>query len=122
MSTRDEKRLEDMLQAVASIEKYCPASKDRFERYEPLVSHVVLKLMHVGEAASGLDQSTRERAPEVPWGEIIGMRNILVHEYDSVDIDVVWEVVQNDLPSLKEKIRTLLRRLQDRSRPRRGGR
>lgn len=114
MSSRDEKRLEDMLRAIDSIEEYCPTTKDRLETREPLLSHVVLKLMHVGEAASGLEESVRARAPEVPWSDIIGMRNILVHEYDSVDIDIVWEVVQSDLPSLKRDIQELLRQLRDR--------
>lgn len=122
MSTRDEKRLEDMLRAIASIEEHCPNHKERLKTYEPLLSHVVLKLMHIGEAASGLDESIRERAPEVPWSEIIGMRNILVHEYDAVDIDIVWEAIQSDLPSLKQEIGTLLQHLQDRSDPTRGGR
>lgn len=90
MSTRDEKRLEDMLRALASIEEHRPTDKERLESREPLLSHLVLKLMHVGEAASGLEATTRARAPEVPWSEIIGMRNILVHEYDSVDTDIVW--------------------------------
>jgi uncharacterized protein with HEPN domain len=89
VSSRDVKRLEDILQAIASIEEHRPDSKERLTRYEPLLSHVVLKLMHEGEAASGLDESTRRRAPEVPWSEIIGMRNILIHEYDSVDIDII---------------------------------
>lgn len=122
MSTREEKRLEDILRAIASIEEYCPARQKRLETHEPLLSHVVLKLMHVGEAAAGLNDSIRAQAPEVPWNAIIGMRNILVHEYDSVDIDIVWDVVQNELPTLKREIQALLQHLRDRSGPTRDGR
>jgi len=122
VSTRDEKRLEDMLKAIDSIEAYAPASKERLTSHEPLVSHVVLKLMHLGEAAAGLEQATQARAPDVPWSEIIGMRNILVHEYDTVDIDIVWKVVQNELPTLKQEIQALLHRLRNRSGPTQGGR
>lgn len=113
MSARDEKRLEDILRAIGSIKAHRPASKRQLEAREPLLSHAVLKLMHVGEAASGLGESTRARAPEVPWSEIVGMRNILVHEYDSVDVDIVWEVVENDLPELERRIRALLQELRE---------
>ena len=75
----------------------------------------MLKLMHVGEAASGLDESIRDNAPAVPWSDIIGMRNILIHEYDRVDVDIVWEVVQNHLPELRKRVSALYRRFRDSS-------
>jgi len=58
----------------------------------------------VGEAASKVSQATRDAVPGIPWAEVIGMRNRLVHGYASVDHDVVWAVVLDDLPALLEAL------------------
>ena len=54
----------------------------------------------IGEAANRVSPTTRERHPEVPWGEIIGARNVLAHDYDQVDLDKLCDIVQNYLPPL----------------------
>ena len=58
----------------------------------------------IGEAARKLSEELREEFDDVPWSAIIAMRNILVHDYFSVDIDEVWSTVEKDIPALKEKI------------------
>ena len=54
----------------------------------------------IGEAASRLSESTRESVPDIPWREIIAMRNRLIHGYFAVDLDILWTVVHDDLPAL----------------------
>jgi uncharacterized protein with HEPN domain len=54
----------------------------------------------IGEAANRLSESTRESTPEIPWHEIIAMRNRLIHGYFAVDLDILWTVVHDDLPAL----------------------
>ncbi len=54
----------------------------------------------IGEAANRLSESTRESAPEIPWHEIIALRNRLVHGYFAVDLDILWSVAREDLPDL----------------------
>ena len=54
----------------------------------------------VGEAAAGLGPEMRERYPEIPWTDIVGMRNRLVHAYFEIDMDRVWDTVTDDLPRL----------------------
>lgn len=108
MSSRDEQRLEDILRAIDSILEHRPDDREDLEHHEPLLSHVKLKLIIIGEAASGLNPEIREQAAEVPWREIVGMRNVLVHEYEGVDLDILWDVVANELPELRERIHGLL--------------
>lgn len=55
----------------------------------------------VGEAATGVSTETRSRSPEVPWPDIIGMRNRLIHAYYDIDLDRVWDTLKDDLPPLE---------------------
>lgn len=66
---------------------------------------VVRLLEIIGEAATRLSQATRDRYSTIPWRQIIGMRNRLIHAYDQVEYDVVWEVIQDDLAPFVETIR-----------------
>lgn len=70
----------------------------------------------IGEAARRLPKSLRDRHPEVPWADIIAMRNKVVHEYFGVDLEVVWRTVQDDLPALREAVARIVAELE-----RRGG-
>jgi uncharacterized protein with HEPN domain len=69
----------------------------------------LLKLVEiVGEAAWRISEPFQSAHPEIPWREIIGTRNRLVHGYDSVDSDILWAIVTADFPSLSRQIKTLL--------------
>ena len=68
-------------------------------------------LQIIGEAVARLSDSLKEKHPEVPWRQIIAMRNILVHDYFAVDVDEVWAVVEHELPGLKSKIDSILQSL-----------
>jgi len=69
----------------------------------------LLKLVEiVGEAAMRISESTKGMHPEIPWREIIGTRNHLVHGYDAVDFDILWNIVTLDFPPLARQIKTLI--------------
>jgi uncharacterized protein with HEPN domain len=59
----------------------------------------------VGEAAAHVSQATRAKLPAIPWASIVGLRNRLIHGYDAVDLDVLWEIARHDLPPLIRELR-----------------
>jgi uncharacterized protein with HEPN domain len=70
---------------------------------------IVRHLQIVGEAASRVSDETQHLFPDIPWGKMIGMRHVLVHGYFEIDLDIVWSVIENDLPALKEQISAALK-------------
>ena len=82
-------RLEDMLEAIAHIERYAARGREAFEKDELVQSWFVRHLQIIGEAARALPEDVLIRAPEVPWSKIVGMRHILVHDYFGIDTKAV---------------------------------
>ncbi len=74
-----------------------------------LLELAVLRLLEMtGEAATRLPEDVIGKHPQVPWGQIVGLRNRLIHGYDSVDLEVVEQIIQKDLPDLIDKLRAVL--------------
>jgi uncharacterized protein with HEPN domain len=69
---------------------------------------VVRALEIIGEAAKRLPMSVRERYPDIPWKGMAGMRDRIIHGYDTVDLQIVWDVVKRDIPMIKPKIQQIL--------------
>jgi uncharacterized protein with HEPN domain len=101
----DSQRLRDILDAIERIEKYASKGRDAFEREDWIQIWMVHHLQIIGEAARTLPEHFRNRHPQVPWKQIIAMRNILVHGYFHVDLDAVWAVVERDLEPLDSAVR-----------------
>lgn len=66
----------------------------------------------IGEAARAISQEFRDRTPDVPWSDIIGMRHVLVHQYFQIDLDIMWHVIISDLPKLKARVQELANELE----------
>ena len=109
-------RVRDILDAIAAIERHPGQDKLTFERDELLQVWFLRHLQIIGEAARTLPGDVRATAPEVPWSEIIGMRNILVHGYFDIDTDIVWEAATRDVPAIKPAVEQLLESLEEQSR------
>ncbi len=69
---------------------------------------MVHHLQILGEAATSLSDEMKERYPTLPWKQITGMRNILVHGYFEIDLDIVWRAIEDHLPELKEALSRIL--------------
>jgi len=82
--------------------------KENLARDRVLELALVLLIEIVGEAANRLPIEDQARYPSIPWREIVGMRNRLVHGYDAVDLDVLWDTVKEDLPELIKELERIL--------------
>ena len=103
---RDLQFLLDMLQSAELIMSYIAQhSEDDFFESILLQDAVIRRLLIIAEAARRISNSTRQSLPNVSWQEINGMRNRLVHEYDDINLNIVWDVVQNEIPTLIEELR-----------------
>jgi uncharacterized protein with HEPN domain len=103
--------LRDILESIAAIERYSDCEKQAFERDELLQTWFVRHLQIIGEAAKGISEEVRGLAPAIPWHQISGMRNVLVHGYFEIDTDLVWDTATRDVPALKPVIEQLLKAL-----------
>ena len=101
MLPREFNYLVDILEAARLLQKFVEGvNQDTFQNDLMRQAAVMRQLEIMGEAARRLSEETRQELSEIPWHQIIGMRNRLIHVYDDVDLAIVWDTVQNDLPPL----------------------
>jgi uncharacterized protein with HEPN domain len=103
MSKRDVRLfLSDMLEAIEKIERYTAGlSFERFERNDMTVDAVVRNLEIIGEAARHIPPDLRDQYHAVDWTRVVGFRNIVIHEYFDVDVEIVWTIATQRLSELK---------------------
>ena len=102
----------DILEAIERIEKYTAQGREAFEADELIQTWVVHHIQIIGEATRKLSQGLRTHHSEVPWTQIMAMRNILVHDYFRIDLDEVWLVIEGDIPVLKGRVEFILKELE----------
>jgi uncharacterized protein with HEPN domain len=109
MSRRDVRLLlEDISDAVAKIERYVRGlDHDSFLASEMAIDSVVRNLEIMGEAASRLSPEFTAVHPDIAWAQIVGLRHRIVHEYFGIDVELIWQILQDDLPRLKRRLETL---------------
>lgn len=108
---KDRAFIKHILEAAESIEKYTKGmDKEEFmsEQNKMARDAVVREFEIIGEATKRLSEKVKELNPDLPWRDIAGMRNKLVHEYFGVDMAVVWETIKSDLPILKKVAQRVL--------------
>jgi uncharacterized protein with HEPN domain len=95
-------------ECIERIEQYTSGGKSEFLSSPKTQDAVIRNFEIIGEAVKRLTDNVRQLAPQVPWRQFAGFRDILIHQYEGVDIVEVWQTVEKDLPALKEAIKTLL--------------
>lgn len=99
----DKRRLDSMLEAMASIEEFMHNvdSCDSFTSNKILCHAVVYNLQCIGESSYKLSRDFVTLHPDIDWESIEGLRHVLVHDYYSVNLKMIWNIIQKDLPELK---------------------
>lgn len=100
--------LAHILESIDRTERFTSGDRARFVA-DPMVQDAVIRNLEViGEAAKRVDEDYRTAHPGVPWRALAGLRDILIHQYEGVDLGRVWTVVERDLPRLRKAIESLL--------------
>jgi len=101
--------LGDILEAIQRIREYVQGlSFDGFEGDSKTVDPVVRNLEVIGEAVKHLPDGLREEPPEIEWRKVAGLRDVLVHEYFGIDLEIVWDIVETKLDPLQQATERLL--------------
>lgn len=101
--------LRHILDAIQSVKQHLRGvSYEQFWQNQMVQDAVIRQLEIIGEASRNLSDDLRSAYSQVPWGEIIGLRNKLIHAYFSVDLSIVWEIANDDLPVLEEQVEHIL--------------
>jgi uncharacterized protein with HEPN domain len=107
--SKDSAYIADIFEAAKAIRRFVDGvTKEMFLANEEKYEAVNRKFEIIGEAARHLSPEIRKQFPDVPWQLITAMRNILIHDYDDVDLNVVWATTQDDLPALICKLEAYL--------------
>lgn len=100
--------LQHILESIDLIQKHTKGIKrEDFVKSWPLVDASIRRIEIIGEAANKISSDFKNKHKEIPWRDIIGMRNVLIHEYFDIDENEVWKTIKKDLPQLKKLIKKI---------------
>lgn len=105
---QDSVYLRHILDAINKIESYISVGHEVFFSDSHWQDAVIRQLEIMGEATKRLSQEVRSRYPDIPWKRMAGLRDVLVHDYFGVDLDMVWQIAQTYLPKLKPEVEDIL--------------
>jgi len=97
--------LDDILGAIEKIDRYMAAlSEEEFKEADIVVDAVLRNLEVIGEAARNIPDNLRQQYSHIPWQRIVGLRNVVIHAYFNVDLNIIWQIIKANLPAVKEDI------------------
>ena len=101
----DKVRLQHILDAITEIESYLINTDFSDFMDNSMMRFACIKQMEIiGEASNHISDDIKSRFSQIEWAQLNGMRNVFVHEYFGIDANLVWEIIKNDIPALKDKI------------------
>jgi uncharacterized protein with HEPN domain len=104
-------RLLHAIEAIDAIQRYTVEGREAFFADDKTRDAVIRNIEILGQAVKGISDDTRALEPAVPWRKIAGMRDVLIHEYFGVELGLVWDVVEDELPVLRPQLERLSERL-----------
>ena len=106
--------LQDILKNIESIERSVNnLIESSFQKDEDKIDANIRRLEIIGEAVKNIPENFRKKYPEVPWKDVAGFRDILIHGYFGVELKRVWNIIKNDLPVLKKQVKEIVSELKD---------
>ena len=103
----------NIMDSIENIESFLKEiSKESFFKDGLRQSAVIRQLEVIGEATKNIPDSFRKKYPEIPWKKIVGLRDIIIHTYFEIDLDITWEIIKKDLPLLKKQVQNIKKDLQ----------
>ena len=106
---KDKAYLKHILDAISDVKRFTKdVPKEKFYEDKEKQYAVLRALEIIGEATKSLSKELKVKNPEIPWKDIAGMRNKLIHEYFGVNLELVWETIKNKLPELEKQISGIL--------------
>ncbi|HUV79902.1 MAG TPA: DUF86 domain-containing protein [Candidatus Bathyarchaeia archaeon] len=101
--------IQDILEALGEVDDFTTGMQfEDFVKDKKTINAVVRSLEVIGEATKKIPDGFREKYSKIPWKRMAGMRDKLIHEYFGIDLEIVWEVINNDLPPIKPLIQKVL--------------
>jgi uncharacterized protein with HEPN domain len=102
-------RIQDILKSIEKIERYMDGmTLTKFKQNELVADAVVRNFEIIGEASKSIPLAVQRSYPDVPWKEMKGMRDVLIHEYFGIDIKILWHTTKKNLPILRKQLELIL--------------
>jgi uncharacterized protein with HEPN domain len=112
MKPDDKIRVQHMIDAAEEVKSFvADTSEQDFIKNRMLILSVIKEIEIIGEAASKISEITKLEYPDIPWQDIVGMRNRLIHGYFDVNVKLVWNTVKNNLPALNKSRKEIIQRI-----------
>jgi uncharacterized protein with HEPN domain len=107
--------LRHILECLGAIQSYTVGGRETFFTERKTQKATLRELQELAESTQNLSPALKDRHPEIPWRDIAGFRNVLVHDYLGLNLSRIWQIIERDLPGLKKEIEAIVRKLDKKS-------